>query len=318
MTILVLTEPRDVTADLVITALHNRDAKVHRVDTGDFPQSLALAAENSGQGGWSGVLTDAHRQTRIEDVSAVYYRRPSPFQLADGLDDYERRWATQEARMGFGGLVAALPVQWVNHPHRMAAADYKPVQLAVAARCGLTTPRTVITNEARAARAFVAAAPDGAIYKPLRVRPYLDTDTGHLMALATTPVTAEQITDAVTGTAHLFQHQIPKDHELRVTVIGRRVFAARIDAHSDAARIDWRTDYDNLTYAPVTLPDTLTDQLLSLTNALGLAFAAIDLIVTPTGDHVFLEVNPGGQWAWIEAETGLPIATAIAEYLETP
>lgn len=57
------------------------------------------------------------------------------------------------------------------------------------------------------------------------------------MALATTPVTAEQTTDSVTGTAHLFQHRIPKDHELRVTTIGRRVFTARIDAHSDAARI---------------------------------------------------------------------------------
>lgn len=318
MTILVLTDPRDVTADLVITALHNRDVRVHRVDTGDFPQFLTLTAENGGQGGWSGVLTDAHRQTRIEEVTAVYYRRPGPFRLADGLDDYERRWATQEARMGFGGLVTALPVRWVNHPHHMAAADYKPAQLAVAARCGLTTPHTLITNEAQTARAFIAAAPNGAIYKPLHVRPYLDTDTGHLMALATTPVTAEQITDAVTGTAHLFQHQIPKDHELRVTTIGRRVFAARIDAHSDAARIDWRTDYDNLTYTPVTLPDTLTDQLLSLTATLGLAFAAIDLIVTPTGDYVFLEVNPGGQWAWIEAETGLPIAAAIAEYLETP
>ncbi|MDM4721427.1 ATP-grasp ribosomal peptide maturase [Micromonospora sp. WMMA1363] len=318
MTILVLTEPRDVTADLVIAALHDGEARVHRVDTGDFPQSLAVAATLGGHGGWSGVLTDAHRLTGLEDITAVYYRRPSPFRFAGGLDDYERRWAAQEARMGFGGLLASLPVRWVNHPHHMASADYKPRQLAVAARCGLTTPETLITNDPETARSFVAAAPDGAIYKPFHVRPYLDADTGHLMALATTPVTAGQITDAVTGTAHLFQHQVPKDHELRVTLVGPRAFATRIDAHSDAARTDWRTDYDSLTYQPITLPDTLTEQLVSLTSALGLVFAAVDLIVTPDGDYVFLEVNPGGQWAWIEHHTGLPIAAAVAEYLETP
>ncbi|MFY1595562.1 ATP-grasp ribosomal peptide maturase [Micromonospora sp. WMMD737] len=316
MTILVITEPHDATADLVISELNQRGARVHRVDTADFPSALAVAAPFGGHGQRPGTLTDLNRETRLDDITAVYYRRPGPFRFPTTLDPYERRWAAQEARIGFGGLLTALPARWVNHPHAMAAADFKPRQLTVAADHGLTIPPTIITNRPEHARKFVADAPTGAVYKPFHARPYVDTDTQQVIALATTPVTADQITDAVAGTAHLFQHQVPKDHELRITVVGGRLFAARIDAHSDAARIDWRTDYDNLTYRPVELPEAVAAQVLAVTRTLGLVFAAVDLIVTPDGDHVFLEVNPGGQWAWIEAETALPIAAAIADHLE--
>jgi ATP-grasp ribosomal peptide maturase len=319
VTVLVITEPADVTCDLVIDELNRRNVPVHRIDTADFPTALAVTASIGGHGQWSGTIGDPYRTSRIEAIRSVYCRRPAAHRFPPGMDQHEQRWAEQEARRGFGGLLQALPAaRWMNDPHAMTSADRKPRQLAVAEGLGMAVPATLITNNPQAARAFVDAAPHGAIYKSMHARPYVDRDTGQVMALSTTPVTADMITDAVAGTAHLFQHWTPKSYEVRVNVVGDRLFSARIDAHSPAARIDWRTDYNSLTYEPITLSDRVTEQIVALTQRLGLVFAAIDLIVTPEHQTVFLEVNPGGQWAWIEHETRLPIASAIADYLEMP
>ena len=202
MTVLVLTEPLDMTADLVIRELHQRGTPVHRADTGDFPALLVLAATiNSGQGRWQGTLADQYRRTDLADVTAVYYRHPGPFRFPDGMDQFERRWAELEARLGFGGVLASLPCRWVSHPHTIAAAQYKPRQLAAATGLGLTVPPTLITNDPGEARTFASAAPDGVVYKTLHSRPYVDADSGAVMALSTTPVSPDQITEAVRGTA---------------------------------------------------------------------------------------------------------------------
>jgi hypothetical protein len=136
------------------------------------------------------------------------------------------------------------------------------------------------------------------------------------MALPTTPVTADMLDDSIAGTAHLLQHWVPKAFEVRITIVDGRLYAARIDAGSAAAHIDWRTDYDALTYSLITVPERVADGLLALMYRLGLHYGAADMIVDPDDHWTFLEINPNGQWAWIEHETGLLITAAIADYLE--
>lgn len=316
MTVLIITEQLDVTTDLVVKTLTERGVRVHRVDTGDFPQNLTLAATiNPGRSRWSGSLADLYRDTELGDITGVYYRHPSPFRLPAGLTDYEQQWARLEARMGFGGVLGSLSARWVNHPTANAAAEYKPRQLAAAAAIGLTIPHTLITNDPTAVVRFRQEAPDGkVVYKPLTQLPYVDEGSGQVAALSTTLV--DNIDGRVAGTAHLFQHLVVKDHEVRVTIVGDRLFPVRIDAGSDQARLDWRTDYAALSYSTTTLPDEIADKLRDLVHTLGLRFAAVDMAVTPSGEYVFFEVNPNGQWAWLEFQTGAPISAAIAEELE--
>lgn len=134
MTVLVLTRPlMDATADLVITELHARGVPVHRLDPGEFPENLAITAQlGDDQEDWRGTWRGQHRDLHLEEVTAVYYRRPGPFRLHPGLSDEDARWAYDEARHGFGGVLTSLPCVWVNHPHRNAVADYAPHALAVA------------------------------------------------------------------------------------------------------------------------------------------------------------------------------------------
>lgn len=117
----------------------------------------------------------------------------------------------------------------------------------------------------------------------------------------------------------LFQRYVEKDYELRVTVVGNAIFAAAIESQrSERSKIDWRRyDTKNTPYYPYRLPDEVEQAILNLMRQLGLEYGAIDLIRTTTGEYVFLEVNPGGQWGWVESLTGHPINEAIARWLMT-
>jgi glutathione synthase/RimK-type ligase-like ATP-grasp enzyme len=242
----------------------------------------------------------------LSEIGCAWWRRPG--RTVVGSSTAECEWVAREANAGFRGLLSALP--WLNDPDDIRRAEHKPLQLANAARVGLTIPATLITNDPDEARDFVKTYPS-AIYKPLTSGVLTDG-----RVIYASPVDAGTIDDSVRLTSHLFQQRIEKAYELRVTAVDGQFFAARIDTHSEAGARDWRSDHMNLTYSPASLPCQVADKLRRFLGTQRLRFAAIDLIVTPQGEHVFVEANPNGQWAWLEDETGLPIAAAIADALE--
>lgn len=308
--VLVLTSRNDLTADAVVDELTSRGADVVRYDTADFPIASRLAV-TLGPDGWEGTLT-GDRPIDLRSVGSVWWRRPAEFVVPDAWPDIARAFAVSEARVGVLGVLGSLPVRWINHPSKDSAANYKPVQLAVAARAGLSVPKTVITSDREHARDFVGT--DEVIYKGLSggvLGPHL-----RHRYVPTTLVRSDSIDDAVAGTAHLFQERVPKDFEVRLTVIGDRMFPVAIYAGSEAAKLDWRTDYSSLTYEPVDLPPSVEKGVRLLMDELGLYFGALDFAVTPDGEWKFFEVNSNGQWHWIAAKTGLPLVDAMVDALQ--
>lgn len=242
----------------------------------------------------------------------IYYRRPTNFEFHPELSENERRWATIQARIGLGGLLAALE-PWLNHPHQISYAEYKPVQLRMAVASGLRVPRTLVTNVPNTAHAFVTEV-GRAVYKPFSGSGIYD-DNGFRQVFCTL-LDPEQCDDPnISRTMHLFQQWVPKDYDVRLTVVDNQFFAARIDGKSESARVDWRSDYPALSYEAIETPWAVQSRVSSLMGKLGLRFGAFDFAVA-SGEWWFLECNPNGQWAWIEDETGLPIACALADALE--
>jgi ATP-grasp ribosomal peptide maturase len=310
-TVLVLTEAADPTADLVVKELDSRGASVMRVDTADFPLSLQMSARFDGT--WQGELRSVDRAVELGDIRSVYVRRPTMFRFSEEMTDAEQRFAGREARRGIGGLLLSLPCSWVNHPSRAADAEYKPFQLQAAAACGLSVPRTVITNAPEHAADHSVFLGQAAVYKALASATVADGD--RVAFIPTTAVATSDMADLrVALTAHQFQQRVPKVRDVRATVVGRQVFAASI-LSPDAGPIDWRTNYAALRYEPVSLPPQVEAALLALLDRLGLVFAAADFVVTADGGHHFVDLNPSGQWGWIQEATGLPIAAALAAHL---
>jgi ATP-grasp ribosomal peptide maturase len=310
--VLILTHRFDPTADRVVEELNNRDVPLFRCDAGDFPERLSVGAELI-DGQWSGQMQTTRRSLDLSTVSGIYYRRPADFEFHPDMSENERRWAAIQARMGFGGLLATLE-PWLNHPHHIGYAEYKPVQLRAAVACGLQVPRTIVTNDPEIARQFVDRAKK-AICKPFGGAGISDYD-GYRQSFSTVVESARCGDSNIARTMHLFQEWVPKEYEVRLTVVDDQFFAARIDGKSEAAHIDWRTDYDALSYQTIATPRFVRSRVGALLGRLGLRFAALDFVVAPDGEWWFLECNPNGQWAWIEDETGMPIAHALADALE--
>jgi ATP-grasp ribosomal peptide maturase len=321
-TVLVITDAEDTTANRVTAELALRGVPVARIDAADFPTGLRLRATLTGDSaGWNGTLTGKtldNRAIRLQlgDVRSVYYRRPTEFVLADGMSGPEQRFAYDEARKGFGGVLQALNRPWVNHPVAAARAEYKPVQLATAARCGLTIPRTTITNDPQHAEQWARELARPVIYKTTGGAWH--PEDGQVKVIYTSPVDnpATLRDPSLTLTAHMLQEQITKQYEARSIIIGNQVFTVAIHASSPAGRVDWRTDYDSHTYEVIDLPGPVRKGLVALHRELGLTYGACDIALDTQGDWVFFETNPGGEWGWLAEACGIPAAPALADILE--
>lgn len=118
----------------------------------------------------------------------------------------------------------------------------------------------------------------------------------------------------------MLQEYVEKALEFRVTIIGGRIFTCAIHSQdSERTRHDWRRyDFEKVKHEVYQLPVEVEQKLLALMKEWGLVYGAMDMILTPSGEYVFLEVNPTGQWGWIEYLTGMPISRTIAELLMNP
>ncbi len=309
----VVTNLEDPTADLVIAELHDRGVPVVRFDAGDFPATLTCSAGIGGETrAWQGSVRTPTRVAELSMVRSLYYRRPSAFAFPH-LEAQDARFAAAQARYGLGGVLASLPdCQYVNHPNRIGDAEYKPAGLAAAVACGFQVPPTLLTNVPDEARAFIKAY-GPVIHKPICVPTYLVDGTAQTVPV--TEVTEQDVDDSVAGTMHLFQQRVDKIADVRVTVIGERVFAVRIDCDL----LDWRTDYSRHTYTPIRAPETVERAMFAYLEHFGLVFGAFDFALTGPEqvpeNWQWIECNPSGQWAWMEPPTGLPMTAALADLL---
>lgn len=314
MSVLILARDFDPTADRVVRALTEREAVVHRVNTAWFPTRMSFSVSIS-DARWSGTLTTPRGEMKVDEVSAVWYRSPEAYRMPEALTQAEARHAQVEAKYGLGGVLASLPALWCNHPSRAADAAYKPVQLVRAARAGLSVPDTVLTSEAETVRQFSQEGPTvtklvgGMAIDEEGVRKNAYTrllEPGDLVDLG-----------GVQHTAHLFQRWVPKQRECRVIAIGEQITAAAITAGSTASYVDYRTDYPSLSYDLIEPPAQVIAGIRRLLDDLGLVYGALDFVITPESDWVFLEINPGGQFGFVEQATGSPLTEQLADLLMT-
>lgn len=314
--VLLLVNSRDPHATRLISALGIRGVHSIRIDIDSLPQG-GWCSLSIGQGAGETIRLPALGA----GVQAVFYRRLSSLRgraLWSHIPEELRDFVIDENECALLGLCGILSdANWVNDYKMGTKASVKAVQLHVASQVGILIPPTLITNNPDDVRAFYDRYNQDIIFKPLSV-PVIKKEGPLRSHVYTSTVSAEHIAqiDRIRLTPGIFQQRIQKRHELRVTVIDESFFVARVETMGPA-RIDWRKGLSDGTtnFFVDDIPTPLQDKLLLVMKHLGIRFGAIDLIVTPEGDHVFLEVNPQGSYLWLEDQLGLPITQRIADAL---
>ena len=315
--VLIVSTVADAATDEVIRRLSARRIPHKRLNTEDYPfgRTMAYRPENQAEQVWMMLDGDP-----VPFPAAVWYRRLRSPCKPEAMDEGIYNFCVQENRAAMLGSILGLATRWMSHPAAVWQSEYKPFQLSLATEVGLQIPRTVVTNDPPTIRNLFAELGGNMVVKPSRTG-YL-THSGEDYAIFTSRVLEEHLDELESArwSPAIYQALVPKQFDVRVTIVGRRVFAAAIDSQSDAAAsIDWRrTSNPRLPHHPITLPEPVTACLFRMMDLLKLTFGAIDMIKTLTGDYVFLEVNPNGQWLWLDDILGLGISDAIADWLAGP
>ena len=201
---------------------------------------------------------------------------------------------------------------WVNHPARTYEAEHKAIQLRVAASLGFNIPRTSVSNSAASVQS-VANGSDQLVVKGLDTVLVRDgrTETfGYTNLLRPAEISQYDLKSAPA----IFQEAIGNKLDLRVTVVGEVAWCAAVTVKGKPIIGDWRLAKNSAEFTDFALPDPIMRQCISLTQRLGLTFGAIDLAFSD-GKYYFLEINPTGEWAWLQAGLGFPIANVISQTL---
>lgn len=317
--IMILTCDRDSHADRVEAGLRERAAPFLRFDPKEVPVDARLSMTTTPGGRLVRAMERGGTRIDLAGVRAVWYRRPgAPTPSARIGDPKAKEFVEYECSLLLQDFWHAMEAVWLpGRPLDVRRAEYKGLQLSVAERLGFELPPTLTTScpdelvdfyrrhggqivSKQAETAFQSTIyPDHVRYTEL----VTTRDIAHCGDLGLCPMT--------------FQAYVPKRLELRITVVGRRAFAAEIHSQQNAhTRFDWRRyDMARTRHSPHVLPPDVERRCIELVAQLGLRYGAVDIILTPDGRYVFLEINPNGQYRWIELHTDLPISDAICDLL---
>ncbi len=320
MSILIITHSDDnESVDLVTEAVARQGGHTIRFDTDRYPTEVLLSAYYGRAGDERLTLTNEEGEFDLREVTAIWHRRLNfGARVPATLDRQLRTASLGEASAAAYAMLASLKAFRMDQVHHIRRAENKQLQLQAARELGLDTPRTLTTNDPTAVRAFAKICEDGIVTKMLSS--FAVYDEGKELVVFTNPVKPEDLADlsGLNLCPVTFQEMLPKSLELRVTVVGHRVMSASLDSQTSArAAHDWRRDGLRMVqdWRPYQLPLEVEAKLLRLMDYFSLNYGAIDIILTPDGRYVFLELNPSGEFFWLEHAPGLRISEAIADLL---
>ncbi|MEU8828482.1 ATP-grasp ribosomal peptide maturase [Streptomyces sp. NPDC048636] len=307
MTVLILTCRQDVTADLVVAELRERGVPLVRFDPADLPGDAAMSADFD-RGDFTGYLSTGGRLMSMHGLRSIWVRRPGQ-PAAHAKEPSE--WLTAECGQALYGMLYSTTARWMNHPGAAVLARCKPFQLRIAQRSGFAVPATLVTTYPRAAHEFAAEFRD-IVVKSTSGPPSVDPP----VTLPTTRIGPETDFSDVAAGATLLQRFIPKQADIRLICVGDQLFAARKVSAAD--QVDGRFGSHGHLWEPVEVPDRIVRSVYEYMSLTNLAYGAFDFAEDDEGVWWFLECNQGGQFGFIELETGQPIAAAVASWLAAP
>ncbi|RAP59539.1 hypothetical protein [Oleiagrimonas sp. MCCC 1A03011] len=277
-------------------------------------QRISIHADDGGTHWWSDACPETPR--------SIWFRRPEmpePKQCMEADREFLTiQWKLFQRNL-FDLGTKLLDTLWINDPAAAYAAESKLVQLQAAAELGIPFPDMVVTNHAEDVTRLIERWGQ-VIYKTFYPHSWVSRSEGTLYDLGVTLLDADsELPEAsIAMCPGIFQRYIEKTEDIRVTVIGDRIFAVRVLKHAGGAYLDWRQKVlaNETRVEMVQLPATWEDHIRRLMKKLGIVIGCADLVVDQQGDMYFLEINQAGQFLFVEEKLPeVPLLRAMTAML---
>lgn len=254
------------------------------------------------------VITSTGHSIRLGDCGLLWMRRIRANQLlAEQVTPAHRDIINSDCRGALSGLLATkFRGKWYSHPEASFRASDKVAQLQVAHDCGFRVPRTLVSQSQSDIAAFfdreggrmIVKAVVGVAEPFLRTMLIEDLETFNSDAFAVSPA--------------IYQEFVPGTRHLRILSYGGMSRAGIIDTPD----VDWRPNL-NVPIEAYVVDAALQRRIDGVLDALGLSMGVIDIKIDDAGDFVWLEVNPQGQFAFLEPLTGQSLLRDLASFFES-
>lgn len=314
--IILITNKSDLTTDFIVKKLSENGIFFFRFNTEELGTSISLSLDFDNR---SFKLFDHNLkiEVNLKDFTAVYFRRPEiPKVHNSKLSAGENNFIQGELIYSLEGIYKLLQdAYWISPLYSIREAENKIFQLELAKKIGFEIPSSLVTTIPELAVKFYKKNERDCIIKPIKTG--LIEDSSEPKVIFTSKLKdIESELNRIQVCPTYFQKSIKKKADIRVTVIGNTLFPALIHSQDVKESLtDWRKSDKPLKHSSIELPKSLTEKCILLLKSLKLRFAAIDFILDSTGNYIFLEINPNGQWAWIEKQLGYDISGAIVNLL---
>jgi hypothetical protein len=308
----ILTNSQDATVSYLVSVLENFKLPFLRLDTDCLLSRIAVRYSN----GKPEIKIDGRWYNEV-DVGCIWYRRPEQLKDSRFDDSAESRYTRSEWTEFIECFFAHVPIlRWMNHPSRNALASRKLEQLTIALELGFLVPDTLATQEPDELRQFYRSHSGQVIIKPLS-NGYIERKGDECDSLIYTNQVTEKDFDKLDDLKvcpALFQQYILKQSDVRITVVDSDIHAVKLcaaDASGEQRCDIRRNNMSDVAYEVISLPNHVENGVRKLMRHYGLRFAAIDMAVSVTGEWYFFEVNPNGQWAWLDLSAGTNISASF-------
>jgi glutathione synthase/RimK-type ligase-like ATP-grasp enzyme len=314
--ILILSNKYDICVDYVVRLLLENNIDFLRVNTEDLVDkrvSITLPKFSYR------IEKKGIHHNLVHEVQSVWFRRPGkPFEFTpqeSRPSESVAAFVENQWHAFIEGLKCIGNVFWINDPDKNHTSENKIYQLKLAQKIGLQIPKTCITNDKEEVMHFMRKCEGKivakALYSPLIEEPNKDFFIFTNVIDSIKDIKEQEFNLAPT----IFQEFLTEKTDYRLTIIGDNCFSVKVIRESNRGiSEDWRIIKEGVKFEPCSLPVSITDKCVKMVKKLGLVFAAIDLVRT-FNEIYFLEINPNGEWAWLQSETELPIAETLVSHL---
>ncbi len=318
--LLIISSSQDPTVQYMFPKMDKFKINYSLWDPGTLPSmsKAGISISNNGFSEISGSLISPDGENiDINKIGLIWYRRPGQIH-APGTTPNEglAQFINEETNWFIKSFFMHIQVPIICDPFKGNLASIRSVQLKTASELGFTIPKTYIGNNPEEIRDFFFRNGPEIIVKSI-YRPFAVNSNNEERGLLTTPINPQDLESdlALSSCPSIYQERINKKIEIRVTILKDKVFAAEIHSQESKLSInDYRNyDFDNTPYFKHQLPEEIEQKCIKMLEVLNLYYGALDLILNEKDEYIFLEINPFGQWAWIQELTGLNIGEGHCE-----